>query len=339
MFTATRCGRSQRRWMPTYKTCRRPCPTCTKTAWSARRSWAAPTSLASATVSAYAGITQFVNDLIAAHPAVVDRINQSANAYNDAESSNTAAAQGAGQGSGCSGSAPQGGYGGPAPLSQGGGTGAISGSGGGRGSLAGFSPAPSGGLGLPGGAGLGGSYPLSGDGKTWHIKVDGFYAGGTGGMTAEQVNALVEPIQPDGVTSAAAAFQRASQKLAQQAVSLLGHPQRLAGAWGGATAPKALAQIRQLHDTALSLANASQGVGSVLQWQDTTIMPYYKQQIKQLAEAKSHENIFDKAKDFLAGGDSRDQAAANQLAKFNTRIAEAYNSLPSTVQKNLPPSS
>src|SRR6266536_519510 len=145
MFTATRCGRSQRRWMPTYKTCRRPCPTCTKTAWSARRSWAAPTSLASATVSAYAGITQLVNDLIAAHPAVVDRINQSANAYNDAESSNTAAAQGAGQGSGGSGSAPQGGYGGPAPLSQGGGTGAISGSGGGRGSLAGFSPAPSGG--------------------------------------------------------------------------------------------------------------------------------------------------------------------------------------------------
>jgi len=232
-----------------------------------------------------------VNDLIAAHTAVVDRINQSANAYNDAESSNTAAVQGAGQGSGGSGSAPQGGYGGPAPLSQGGGTGAISGSGGGRGSLAGFSPAPSGGLGLPGGAGLGGSYPLSGDGKTWHIKVDGFYAGGTGGMTAEQVNALVEPIQPDGVTSAAAAFQRASQKLAQQAVSLLGHAQRLAGAWGGATAPKALAQIRQLHDTALSLANASQGVGSVPQWQDTTIMPYYKQQIKQLAEAKSHETF------------------------------------------------
>ncbi len=185
----------------------------------------------------------------------------------------------------------------------------------------------------------GGPDPLSGDGKTWHIKVDGFYAGGTGGMTAEQANALVEPTQPEAVTSAGAAFQRASQKLAYQAASLLGHAQRLAGAWGGATAPKALAQTRQLHDTALSLANTSQGVGSVLHWHGTTIMPYYKQQIKQLAEAKSHESLFDKAKDFLAGGDPRDQAAANQLAKFNTRIAEAYQSLPSTVQKNLPPAS
>jgi uncharacterized protein YukE len=187
-------------------------------------------------------------------------------------------------------------------------------------------------------AGGGGSDPLSADGKIWHIKADGFYAGGTGGMTAEQVNAMVEPTQPDGVTRAADSFQRASQKLARQAASLISHAQRLGGAWAGENAPKALAQIRQLHDTALSLADTSERIASVLHWHGTTIMPYYKQQIKQLAESKSHENIFDKAKDLLAGGDPRDKAAANQLAKFNGRIAEAYQSLPPTVQQNLPPS-
>jgi hypothetical protein len=187
-------------------------------------------------------------------------------------------------------------------------------------------------------AGGGGSDPLSADGKTWHIKADGFYASGTSGMTAEQVNAMVEPTQPEGVTKAGDSFQRASQKLARQAASLISHAQRLGGAWAGENAPKALTQLRQLHDTALGLANTSEQVASVLHWHGSAIMPYYKQQIKQLAESKSHENIFDKAKDLLAGADPRDKAAANQLAKFNSRIAEAFHGLPSAVQQNLPPS-
>jgi len=122
-------------------------------------SWDAPTSLASATVSAYAGITQFVNDLVAAHAAVVERINRSANAYNDAESSNTAAVQSVGQASGGSGLAPQAGYPGAVPVSQGGVVGSAIGGGsvgGGHGSLAGFNPPPSGGVGVPGVGGVGG---------------------------------------------------------------------------------------------------------------------------------------------------------------------------------------
>jgi uncharacterized protein YukE len=56
--------------------------------------WDAPSGLAAATGNAFAGITNFVNDLIQAHGAVSDRINTSANAYSDAEANNTALSNG-----------------------------------------------------------------------------------------------------------------------------------------------------------------------------------------------------------------------------------------------------
>jgi hypothetical protein len=57
-------------------------------------SWDAPSGLASATSNAFAGITNFVNDLVAAHGAVSDRISTSVQAYADAETNNTALSNG-----------------------------------------------------------------------------------------------------------------------------------------------------------------------------------------------------------------------------------------------------
>ncbi len=56
--------------------------------------WDAPSGLAGATSNAFAGITNFVDDLIQAHDAVSDRINTSANAYSDAETNNIALSNG-----------------------------------------------------------------------------------------------------------------------------------------------------------------------------------------------------------------------------------------------------
>ena len=56
--------------------------------------WDAPSGLAGATSNAFAGITNFVNDLVAAHGAVSDRISTSVQAYADAETNNTALSNG-----------------------------------------------------------------------------------------------------------------------------------------------------------------------------------------------------------------------------------------------------
>ena len=56
--------------------------------------WDAPAGLAGATSNAFAGITNFLADLIRAHGAVSDRINTSVQAYSDAEANNTALSDG-----------------------------------------------------------------------------------------------------------------------------------------------------------------------------------------------------------------------------------------------------
>jgi hypothetical protein len=56
--------------------------------------WDAPSGLAGATSNAFAGITNFITDLIQAHGAVSDRISTSVHAYADAESNNTALSNG-----------------------------------------------------------------------------------------------------------------------------------------------------------------------------------------------------------------------------------------------------
>jgi uncharacterized protein YukE len=178
----------------------------------------------------------------------------------------------------------------------------------------------------------GGPDPLSNGGNTWQFKLDGIYAGTTSGMTLAEVKALVEPIQPERVVAAGASYQRAGDKLTALASNLIDHAQKLAGAWGGATAPKAIAQMQQLHQTAIDLANTSQGTASVLNWYGTTIQPWYKSQILNM-----NDTFGDKVTGFFTGTDPANTAAANQLAKLNARTVEAYNSIPPAANKNLPP--
>jgi uncharacterized protein YukE len=133
-------------------------------------SWEAPSSLGGATGNSFAAISEFTNDLIAAHQTVIDKINQSAQAYTDAEANNVAAVNSVGSGAG--GSVPGSTGGGALPSAPGGagpgagigsgGAGAGSGgltSGGPGGSLAGFNPPPpgggAGGPGFPSGGGSG----------------------------------------------------------------------------------------------------------------------------------------------------------------------------------------
>src|SRR5260370_35680808 len=96
----------------------------------------------------------------------------------------------------------------------------------------------------------GGPGSCSNGGSSWQFKVDGIYAGSTGGMTLAEIKGLIEPIQPARVAAAGAAYQRAGTKLAELAANLIDHAPKLAGAWGGAAAPKDLAPMKQLHANA-----------------------------------------------------------------------------------------
>jgi uncharacterized protein YukE len=188
-----------------------------------------------------------------------------------------------------------------------------------------------------------GPNPYSANGQTYHVKVDGYFASSTGGMTAEQAKALVDPTEPGRVSDAGTTFTSAAGALHEVAQNLIGHAQRLAGAWSGHAADSAMPQFGQLHETAINLANASQATGAVLAWHGNTIMGWYKDQINQLAAAKQSRlsgigGLINKAKDAIEGHDPEDVAAANQMAKYNNRISQAYGSLPATVTKNLPPS-
>jgi hypothetical protein len=193
-----------------------------------------------------------------------------------------------------------------------------------------------------------GPNPLSNNGKTYHVKIEGFYSNSADGMTAEQAKALVDPTNPAPVVTAGITYTGAAGVLHEVGQNLIGHAQRLAGAWGGGTADTAIPQFGQLHDTAINLANATQDTGAVLTWHGTSIMPWYKEQINKLAQAKHNRlhsggllgaisNTVNSVKDALEGSDPEDRAAANQMNKYNSRISQAYNSLPTFVTKNLPP--
>src|SRR6266496_1905404 len=64
--------------------------------------WGAASGLGDATGNAFSGISQYLDDLIVAHQAVVDRITQSASTYADTEDNNVALVSSVGSG----GSAP-----------------------------------------------------------------------------------------------------------------------------------------------------------------------------------------------------------------------------------------
>ncbi len=206
--------------------------------------------------------------------------------------------------------------------------------------------------------------PLSADGKTYHVKINGIYNDSTSGMTVEQVHSLLQPTDPGRISLAGGTYQNAGNTLSEQVNSLLGHAQKLAGAWGGSSAGNALGQMKQLHETAANLATAAQNVASALQ-QHAPILSKYKKQIEdlynqkqklkgQLQQAKqdvANESFLTKLGDALSGSDPRqdrvdsltgqaaqlDAEATRQLAALNGDIMTTYNQLPTSVSKNLPP--
>jgi WXG100 family type VII secretion target len=206
--------------------------------------------------------------------------------------------------------------------------------------------------------------PLSADGKTYHVKINGIYNDSTGGMTVEQVYSLVQPTDPGRISSAGGTYQNAGRTLSEQVNSLLGHAQKLAGAWGGSSADNALGQMKQLHQTATNLANAAHSVASALQ-QHAPVLSQYKKQIQDLYDRKqklkaqlqqarqdvANESLLTKIGDALTGSDPRqarvdslasqaaqlDVEATRQLAALNGHIMNTYNQLPTSVSQNLPP--
>ncbi len=162
-------------------------------------------------------------------------------------------------------------------------------------------------------------------GNTYNFKVDGLYNDSTGGMTVEQVHDLVNPTNPGRISSAGTVYRDAGGRLSEHADRLIGHAQRLSGAWGGSSAGHALGQMQQLNETATNLATAAHGVAAAMEAHAPVLADAKKhiqelyekkqriklqlqqvnEQVRQARQAVADESFGTKIKDFFAGSDPR----------------------------------
>jgi len=138
-------------------------------------------------------------------------------------------------------------------------------------------------------------------------------SGSKGGVIAS----LLKSLNPGAVASAGKAHTDVSEALAQTAQNLIDHATVLSQSWSGQAAQNAMNQFRQLHDTAIKLAQASAQTGSVLQWLGGEILPWYK-------DYQFSDNIVQN----ITEGE-----AVDILTRLGNRLVMANDGLPDSVDK------
>jgi uncharacterized protein YukE len=166
-------------------------------------------------------------------------------------------------------------------------------------------------------------------GNTYQVKTMAVTPGPVSGMTAPQIEALFSYLDPSAVAEAGKAHAAAARTLQSVADSLVTHAQALAGSWNGTAAQGSIAAFRQLHQTAVQLAQASAQTGQVLTWLGETILPYYK-------NWKAPGNGIVGTIESLFGSNPQDQAAQQVMKRLNDRLGQANAGLPASVSIDLP---
>jgi hypothetical protein len=152
------------------------------------------------------------------------------------------------------------------------------------------------------------------------------------GYTRDQVQQLLSNLNQDKVAAAGDAHMSVSGALAQTAQNLIDHANVLSANWSGQAAQNAMTQFQQLHDTAISLSQASAQTGSVLQWLGRTILPYYAgYQLYQNDWVNNIESAF--------GYNAANTDAQQLMQRLNDRFVQANAALPPTVDKTPLPGS
>ena len=168
-------------------------------------------------------------------------------------------------------------------------------------------------------------------GNSFQIKQSAVAPSSASGLTAAEIEQMFSYLpDPDLVTQSGTAHTNASKILADIADSLVKHVQVLHQNWTGTASDTAVGSFQQLHQTAIGLAQASAQTGAVLTWMGG-ILPFYKSYKAPSLSLFGHvEAAF--------GDNPSDKAAQAVLERFNNRLVQANDSLPSEVTKNLPTS-
>lgn len=166
-------------------------------------------------------------------------------------------------------------------------------------------------------------------GNTYQIKTMAVTPAPASGMTAAEIEALFSSLDPSAVAEAGKAHAAAAKTLQSVADSLVTHAHALAGGWNGTAAQGSIAAFRQLHQTAVQLAQASAQTGQVLTWLGETILPYYK-------NWKAPSNGIVGTIESLFGSNPQDQAAQQVMKRLNDRLSQANAGLPASVSIDLP---
>ena len=166
-------------------------------------------------------------------------------------------------------------------------------------------------------------------GNTYQIKTAAVTPAPASGLTASEIEAMFSYLDPSAVAEAGKAHAAAARTLQSVADSLVTHAQALAGGWNGTAAQGSIAAFRQLHQTAVQLAQASAQTGQVLTWLGETILPYYK-------NWKAPGNGIVGTIESLFGSNPQDKAAQQVMERLNDRLSQANSGLPASISIDLP---
>ena len=166
-------------------------------------------------------------------------------------------------------------------------------------------------------------------GDSFQIKQSAVAPSSVSGLTASTIEQMFSMLPEAGLVSeSGSAHTQASQLLHQIAEDLVTHAQVLQENWSGTAATAALGNLQMLHTTAMSLAVASAKTGAVLTWMGG-LLPYYKSYQAPALSLVGHIEA-------ALGDNPQDKAAQAVLTRFNNRLVQANDNLPSDVSKDLP---
>jgi hypothetical protein len=166
-------------------------------------------------------------------------------------------------------------------------------------------------------------------GNSFQIKQSTVVPSSVSGLTAATIEGMFAML-PDGdlVSESGSAHTQASTVLHEIAEDLVTHAQVLQQHWSGTAATAALQNLQKLHETAMNLAVASQETGAVLTWMGK-LLPYYKSYQAPPLSLVGHIEA-------ALGDNPQDKAAQAVLTRFNNRLVQANDNLPSEVTIALP---
>lgn len=170
--------------------------------------------------------------------------------------------------------------------------------------------------------------------KTTHGIRTGARPSGSGSYgTAAEMKAMILSTDPQAITTAAGAYDKAAGSVGSAQDKLYKAAQLLAEHWHGPAAQKALTSLRRLHTTAGELTLRANATGQTFKWYGGTILPMYRE----LAETANTTPPKGPPSPTQAIADTAMTAAMTKVMQnLNSRIGDTWDGIPPQVVEDLP---